>query len=90
MATATGRFIIYSPYLNDELDSKYRASGISALNMFVSIVLIIGMFISGYLTEEFDGRTTMTIAGIFSLLIILPLSLNLYRMKNKLGINVYE
>jgi MFS family permease len=83
MIAATGRFMILNPYLNEMIDSKYRATTLSALNMLVSLVLIVSILISGPLIDMFGSKLVMTLFGVFSLVVIVPLSLTVYRRRKR-------
>ena len=83
MIAATGRFMILNPYLNEVIDSKYRATTLSALNMLVSLVLIISIIISGPLIDMYGSRLVMTLFGVTSLILIVPLSLQVYKRRKR-------
>lgn len=83
MIAATGRFMILNPYLNEVIDSKYRATTLSALNMLVSLVLIVSILVSGPLIDMFGSRLVMTLFGVISLVVIVPLSLVVYKRRKK-------
>lgn len=81
MIASTGRFMILNPYLNEVIDSKYRATTLSALNMLVSLVLIISILVSGPLIDMYGSKLVMTLFGVVSLILVVPLSLLVYRRR---------
>lgn len=83
MIASTGRFMILNPYLNEVIDSKYRATTLSALNMLVSLVLIISILISGPLVDLYSARWVMTIFGIVSAAILFPLTILVFKRRKK-------
>lgn len=83
MIAATGRFMILSPYLNEVIDSKYRATTLSALNMLVSLVLIVSLLASGPLIDSFGSRWVMTMFGVISAVVLIPLSLLVFSRRKR-------
>lgn len=82
MMVSTARFMILNKYINEEFDSKYRATAISTLSMFVGIIYVIITICSGPIIANFGGvRTIYTLLGLISLIIVYPLSLNVIRHK---------
>ncbi len=75
MMAATARFMILNKYVNEEFKSKYRATAISTLSMFVGIIYVIITISSGPIISNFGGvRTIYTLLGFLSLLIVTPLT----------------
>lgn len=82
MMVSTARFMILNKYVNEEFESKYRATAISTLSMFVGIIYVIITISSGPIIANFGGvRTIYTLLGLISLIIVYPLSLNAIRHK---------
>ena len=80
MISASARWVILGKYTNDEFDSKYRATAISALSMGVGLLYIIITVASGPIISSFGGvRTVYTILGILSILLVLPLSISIVK-----------
>ena len=76
MMVSTARFMILNKYVNEEFESKFRATAISTLSMFVGIVYVLITFISGPIIVNFGGvRTIYTLLGFLSLLIVTPLTI---------------
>jgi len=83
MMAASLRWILLGKYTNEEYDSKYRATAISALSMFVGFIYVFIMIVSGPVIAGFGGmRTIYFLLGILTLIIISPLAL--WLIKNKL------
>jgi len=80
MLIATARFILLSPYVNDEVESKYRATAISALSMLVSLVYIISTFLIGTVFEKLSPMAIFTVLGVFSLFVMVPVGLKVKRL----------
>lgn len=74
MIVGTGRFIIYGPYLQHEISSRYRATSISAANMIVSLLLSVNLFGFGFLVDRFGLGKLMSLYGFLSLILVIPLS----------------
>lgn len=74
MMAGTGRFLIYNPYLHQEIESRYRATASSAANLLVSLFLAINMFALGGILDSVTLPTVLVGYGILSLLIVVPLS----------------
>ena len=83
MIVATGRFMVLNPYVNEAIDSSHRATALSALNMLVSLVLIISMAASGPLLDLYGGGFVLTLFGFVSLLTVVPLSLVVFKRRKK-------
>ena len=80
MMSASARWVILGKYTNDEFDSNYRATAISALSMGVGLLYIIITVASGPIISSFGGvRTVYTILGILSILLVLPLSISIVK-----------
>lgn len=80
MMSSTARWIILGQYTNDEFDSKYRATAISALSMGVGLFYVAITITSGPIINYLGGvRTMYTFLGILSTIIILPLSIIIVR-----------
>jgi MFS family permease len=77
--SSTIRFIVLDKYVNEEFSSKYRATTLSALNMFVSLVQIAILAISGPLLDHFSAGFVYFCMGIFALVTILPQGVYLSR-----------
>lgn len=68
---------------NKEIESRYRATSLSALNLLTNLVLAgLGIFI-GKGIDYFGASTTLGLFSLWGLLIVLPLSLRL-RKQNRL------
>lgn len=79
MFIATARFTVLDKYLNDEFDSKSRASAISTLAMFVSGIYILLMLLSGPIIEQTSNRFMFSILGVLTIIFVLPLGIKLWK-----------
>jgi len=80
MMSATGRWIVLGKYTNDEFESRYRATAISALSMGVGLLYMIITVSSGPIISSFGGvRTAYTLLGILTIIFVLPLSLSIVK-----------
>ncbi len=86
MISATARFIFLNKYTNEEYDSRYRATALSALSMFIGIIYVVIITISGPIIANFGGMRTMyTLLGVLTLMTVVPLSIKLVRDYVKLS-----
>ncbi len=74
MMIGTGRFLLFNPYLQQEIESRYRATAMSAANLLVSILLSINMFGLGLFLDQIKISSVMVGYGLFSLIFIVPLA----------------
>lgn len=79
---STSRYIVLDQYVNEQYESKYRATALSTLNMFVSVAQIIIVFLSGQLLDRFNTGLVYFLTGCLTVILILPLGLYL-SAKNK-------
>lgn len=75
------RFSILNQYSNLEIDSKYRATAISAMNMIVSIVFSVIAIIGGKIITIYGSGMIMTLLGVLSLVTVLPTAQVLIKKK---------
>lgn len=83
MIVATGRFMVLNPYVNEAIDSSHRSTALSALNMLVSLVLIVSMAGSGPLLDRYGGGFVLTLFGVISLITVVPLSFVVFKRRRK-------
>lgn len=76
---ATSRFNVLNQYMNEEFESRHRATALSSLSMFVSIVYIAVMLLSGPIMQQAGSRLVYSGLGVLTLIFILPLGIFLYR-----------
>lgn len=74
MMIGTGRFLIYDPYLHHEIESRYRATTMSAANLLVSLLLAINMVGLGFFLDKINIPQVMIGYGLISLLLVVPLA----------------
>ena len=75
MLIGTGRFMLLNPYLQQEIESKYRATAMSAANMLVCLVLALNMFVLGVVMDYVSLSSVAIFYGFISLVFVLPLAL---------------
>lgn len=68
----TNRFSILDQYANEEFESQYRATAISALNMGVSVVFSIISIAAGKIISLSGPGLVMTLIGILTIITTLP------------------
>lgn len=81
MLATTARWIILSPITNEAFSSKYRATAISTLSLFIGIVYIIITFSSGYIIPAYGMKFMHSLLGIISVTLVVPLAIMLVRLK---------
>lgn len=75
MISSTARFIFLSKYTNEEYDSRYRATALSALSMFIGVIYVVIITLSGPIIANLGGMRTMyTLLGILTLATVVPLT----------------
>ncbi len=70
----SARFSILGQYVNQEFESKYRATAISALNMAVSLFFVFTSLIGGKVIEAYGPGMMMTLLGVFGGMITIPIT----------------
>jgi len=76
---SSARFTILGQYLNDEFDSKYRATAISSLSMLVNVGYVIIVLISSLFINTYTTKAAFTFLGILSLILVLPRGIKLVK-----------
>ena len=77
---SSARWVILGSYVNEQYDSKNRATALSSLSLLISLSVVGFALISGPIMDYFGGVKPMfTVLGIFSLLLILPLGIRIQR-----------
>ena len=70
----TMRFSFLDQYANDQLESKYRATSLSVLNMMVGMVFVaLSLGLSKIITLE-GAKVAMMVIGVISLLVGIPVT----------------
>jgi MFS family permease len=75
----TARFTILDKYNNDEFDSRHRATALSSLSMFVSIVYIILMAISTPLVALTSNKFMFSVLGVLTIIFVVPIGIKLWK-----------
>ncbi len=73
----TLREIVLGGYVNEVFESNIRATALSTLNMFVKLMYLIAMALSGSIIDRFGVEYVYVIMGILILLFILPKGIRL-------------
>jgi hypothetical protein len=68
--------------VNQKIASRYRATAISTLNMFVSGVYIINTMIGGLIKDTVPVSNYYSIIGVLVLIVIIPLTITIIRYFN--------
>lgn len=80
MMVSTARFVVLGQLVNDEFESKYRATANSVLSMLIGFVYVMLTLASGPIIANFGGvRMVYTLLGILSLVTVLPLAISIVR-----------
>ena len=77
------RFMFLDLYANKEFESKYRATAVSTLSMGVSLVYVILSLIGSVISNRFGIHGIMFALSGISILIGIPLTINVIRKSNK-------
>ncbi len=78
--SSTIRVIVLDKYVNEKFESKYRATALSALNMFLSIFMIFLMIISGPIIDHLSTGIAYFVMGVIALILILPRGIALSKL----------
>ncbi len=68
----SNRFSILDQYANEEFESQYRATAVSALNMGVSIVFAVISIAAGKIINLYGPGLVMTLLGLLTIITTLP------------------
>lgn len=86
----SGRYLadgLRQPFLgqlqNDQIDSKLRATSLSAIALIVSLLMVIAIPIAGIGVDHFGAKKIIVITGLVSILIALPLSITLRKIEKE-------
>lgn len=80
MIASTARWVILQKYVNEEFESKHRATANSALSMAIGIIYIAFTFAAGPIMDNYGGtKTVFTLLGLLSMVTILPLGIHLVK-----------
>lgn len=71
------RFAFLDKYINDEFDSKHRATALSFMDMMVNIVYLVILTAGGFIANSFGTSHLYTVLGVVVLVAVLPVSLKL-------------
>lgn len=78
---AVARFAFLDQLINDELESKHRATTLSFMNTMVNLVYLIIVTIGGYIANRFNTAYLYTLLGVIIVLTIVPTTLKLISIK---------
>ncbi len=67
---------------NEQIESKYRATALSAVSLIGNLAMIPLGYLAGVGIEKFGVENTLGFVGILSLLIGMPVAIKLSRLKN--------
>lgn len=74
MIATTARWILLSPLTNTLFSSKYRATAISVLSLFIGFVYVGMTGISGLIIPQFGIKMMYTFMGLITFLTVVPLT----------------
>jgi len=75
--TGSGRFAFLDGYVNEEFESRYRATAISSLNMMVNIFVVLIVGASGFIQEKYGTSIILTVMGIVVAVFLIPMGFRL-------------
>lgn len=81
---ATSRYIVLDQFVNEKYSSNFRATALSTLNMFVSLVQIIIVFFSGPILDKFGPGLVYFLTGILTIICVLPLGTYLSKINKNI------
>lgn len=84
-ASSTLRFVVLEKFANEVFESKYRATALSALNLYLSLVYIVIVTLSGPILDRFPAGVVYGVIGFVVLFLVLPRGLALARNSMKSG-----
>lgn len=70
---ATMRWVFMSEITNKFYDSKYRATAISTMSMFINLVTLAMLLVSSVIIPRFGTGAMFTFAGLMTLAVVVPL-----------------
>lgn len=76
--------LFISPEINENIKSEFRSTALSAQKMIASFMRALIQWVSAFVIVNQSVGSFYTYLGIFSLVIIFPLSLSLIKQKHKL------
>lgn len=80
---STMRYIVLDQYTNEVLESRYRATALSVLNLYVSLTYVVFVAVSGPFLDKFGSGVIYTGVGLLLLLVLTPLGLALSKHTTK-------
>ena len=79
---STARWVLLGKYTNEEFSSKNRATAISTLSMGIGLLYVAYVLVAGQISDRFGVGAVMSLMGIFTVIVILPVGL---RLRNNTG-----
>lgn len=80
---STMRFVVLDSYVNDVFSSQHRATALSTLNMFVRLIYVALIVVSGPILDRYPVAIVYSLVGIFALVTVLPCSFQLFHASIK-------
>lgn len=68
---------------NEQIESRYRATSLSAISLFTNLLIGLAGPIIGLLNDRYGPSTTLGIFGFIGIMVCLPLAVNLSNMIKK-------
>lgn len=79
MVATTARWIVLSPLTNAMFSSKYRATAISLLSLFIGVIYIILTSVSSYIIPVYGIKMMYSLLGVFTLVTVVPATISLLK-----------
>lgn len=80
---AVARFAFLDPFINDEFETKHRATTLSFINMMVNIVYLTIVFVGGFIANYFNTAMLYSLMGIVIMICIVPTTFKLIATHNR-------
>jgi MFS family permease len=74
---AVARFAFLDKFINDEFESKYRATSLSFMDMLVNVVYIVIVTAGGFIANSFGTAHLYSLIGLLVLVLVAPVTYKL-------------
>lgn len=81
---STMRFVVLDAYVNDVFSSEHRATALSTLNMFVRLIYVALVIISGPILDRYPSAVVYFLIGLLALVTVLPRGISLAKSAQKI------
>jgi MFS family permease len=74
---AVARFAFLDQFINDEFESKHRATALSFINMMVNIIYVLVVAVGGYIANSLGTGKLYSLLGVLIVISLVPVTLKL-------------